>query len=235
MSEQHWIGVVEELGKRLAWEFAGDVVVGVAQNGALDGAATAQVVTFDEAPVQPVPAPLVAGAGGALQQTQPQGLLPMAARLTLAGLCRRQKDWDGVACVVLGDRSHWVQISADEAVSFQSYLSPALAATMGATGPEIDAEALGDTLSRPERLATQLSSAELTRDSARLLGHLLGAELSATRPYWLGQRVALIAEGQMQQGYAAGFKTQGLMLEQHDLRDLQQQGMIAFNTQDNAV
>ena len=35
MSEQHWIGVVEELGKRLAWEFAGDVVVGVAQNGGL--------------------------------------------------------------------------------------------------------------------------------------------------------------------------------------------------------
>ncbi|WP_412564619.1 2-dehydro-3-deoxygalactonokinase [Thalassobius sp. MITS945101] len=229
MSEQHWIGVVEELGKRLAWEFAGDAVVGVAQ----DGAAAAQVVTFDEGPVQTVPTSLVAG--GALQQSQPQGLLPMAARLALAGLCRTQKDWDGVACVVLGDRSHWVQISADEAVSFQSYLSPALAATLGAKGPEIDADALGDTLSRPERLATQLSSAELTRDSARLLGHLLGAELAATRPYWLGQRVALIAEGPMQQGYAAGFKTQGLMLEQHDLRDLQQQGMIAFNTQHNAV
>lgn len=231
MKEQHWIGVVEELGKRLAWEFAGETVVGAAQ----DGAATAQVVTFDEGPVQTVPASLIEGAGGALQQSQPQGLLPMAARLALAGLCRTQKDWDGVACVVLGDRSHWVQISADEAVSFQSYLSPALAATLGATGPEIDAEALGDTLSRPERLATQLSSAELTRDSGRLLGHLLGAELSATRPYWLGQRVALIAEGPMQQGYAAGFKTQGLMLEQHDLRDLQQQGMIAINTQDNAV
>ena len=233
MTKFDWIGVVEDHGSRLAWGFVGDSAEGEAPVGA----DAARLVTFGGAASQPVPAKITAAApGGALTQTQPLGLLPITSRLALAGLCRTSKDFDGVACVVDGDQSHWVQISADEAVSFQSYLTPTL--TRGLNAAEADSadiDALSDTLSRPERLATQLSSAQLAEDPSATIGHLLGAELSATRPYWLGQRVALIATGPLAKAYAAAFTSQHLMVEQHDLRQLQQQGMIAFNSQDEAV
>lgn len=227
MENSDWIGVVADHDTRLAWRFSGDTPQGVAR---ADSSAQ-QIITFGGAASQPVPAKVICPApGGALSQTQPLGLLPMSSRLALAGLCRAAKDFDGVACVVDGDQSHWVQISADEAVSFQSYLTPSLARSLGAEDSEtLDTDALSDTLSRPERLATQLSSAQVAEDAAATLGHLLGAELAATRPYWLGQRVALITTGALSTAYKAAFASQHLMMEHRDLHELQQQGMIACN------
>jgi len=60
----------------------------------------------------------------------------------------------------------------------------------GAAAPS-DA-ALADSLSRPERLAAHLRQAEVAGDRAAMTGHLLGAELAATRVYWLGQEVVVI-------------------------------------------
>lgn len=231
MMTQHWIGTLNDDGEQLAWLFDGDACVGPAPK-----ASDVLPLRFGAGHPEQVPAHVRDGGDGVLTQPQPAGVLPTPARLALVGLCRVAKDFEGTACVIQGGRSHWVQLSADEVVSFQSYLSPRLAQTLGAGQRDrIDEDALGDTLSRPERLATQLSSAELTANPGATLGHLLGAELSATRPYWLGARVALIATGPMAASYAQAFKTQGLMLEEHDLRDLQQQGMIAFNTQKDAV
>ncbi|MCG7494899.1 2-dehydro-3-deoxygalactonokinase [Thalassobius sp. Cn5-15] len=227
MNHSDWIGVVADHDTRLAWRFSGDTPQGVA----LADSAASRIIPFGGAASQPVPAKLICPVpGGALSQTQPLGLLPMSSRLALAGLCRVAKDFDGVACVVDGDQSHWVQISADEAVSFQSYLTPLLVRSLGAGDFDtLDADALSDTLSRPERLATQLSSAQLAENAGATIGHLLGAELAATKPYWLGQRVALVATGPLSTGYKAAFASQHLMMEHRDLHDLQQQGMIACN------
>ena len=54
----------------------------------------------------------------------------------------------------------------------------ATGATLGAVTPP-DTEAVTDSLSRPERLAAHLRSAEVTGNSAALSGHLVGAELAA--------------------------------------------------------
>ncbi|CUH63288.1 2-keto-3-deoxy-galactonokinase [Thalassovita gelatinovora] len=167
-----------------------------------------------------------------LEQTAPLGLLPAPERLLLIGLTRVQQNWDGVACVIGAERSHWVQISADEAVSFQSFLTPRLAAVLAPDAARADAEAAGDSLSQPERLATQLSSADLSGDGPAILGHLIGAELAAARPYWLGQRVALIGVARWVEAYRAALAAQGVTVEGFEAGELADTGRTALRQRD---
>ena len=44
-------------------------------------------------------------------------------------------------------------------------------------------------------------------------GLLLGAELAATRPYWLGQQIAIIGSPDLSAAYAAALKQQGAFCE----------------------
>ncbi len=148
-----------------------------------------------------------------LRQAAPLGLLPADDRLSLIGLTRLKKNWDGAACVIGADRTHWVQISADEAVSFQSFLTPRLTATLAPDAEGADSESAADTLSRPERLATHLSSADIAGSKDAILGHLIGAEIAATRPYWLGQMVVVIGDGVLSRAYAALLDQQGVPAE----------------------
>jgi 2-dehydro-3-deoxygalactonokinase len=154
--------------------------------------------------------------GGALRdlrQGAPLGLLPAADRLLLIGLTRLKQNWDGTVCLIGADRSHWVQVSADEAVSFQSFLTPRLAAALAPDAQGVDSEAAADTLSRPERLATHLSSADIAGSKDAILGHLIGAEIAATRAYWLGQMVAVIGDGAIARAYADLLGQQGVPAE----------------------
>lgn len=233
MKQQNWFGVIAQDGAPYGWEFAAGSVVRDLDPTQI-ASLSQPVLAFGGGAAEPVPAPVLprSAPGGDLTQSAPQGCLPAAMRLALLGLCRTQKDWDGVACLIGPDRSHWVQISADEVVSFQSFLTPRLfsgIAGPGAAWPqEAAGSALEDTLSRPERLASQMSSAELNGNAAALLGHLIGAELAATRPYWLGQRVAVIAPAPQAAPYFAALRAQGVMTDQDDLSRLQQQGFLTL-------
>jgi 2-dehydro-3-deoxygalactonokinase len=71
-------------------------------------------------------------------------------------------------------------------------------------------DAVGDAMTRPERLAARLFSlragsllnaiaGEVNR--ARLSGLLIGAELAAARPYWLGQNLAILGMGAQAEAY----------------------------------
>jgi hypothetical protein len=113
-------------------------------------------------------------------------------RIAVAGALASRPHWDGVVCATQGDVTHWIHISADEAVSAQTVLTPRLVTALGGSA-SADADALADTLSRPERLAAHLRQAEIAGNRAAMTGHLLGAELAATRPYWLGQKVLVIS------------------------------------------
>ncbi|PIE14030.1 MAG: hypothetical protein CSA70_02380 [Rhodobacterales bacterium] len=135
-------------------------------------------------------------------------------RLAIAGFLLAHPNWDGVA-VVVGDPTHWAQISADEVVSFQSFLTLRIAAALGARGAvdgggRVDGAAMAETLSRPERLAAHLASAEIGGAPGAALGHLIGAELGAARPYWLGQQVVVLGTGAMAAAYAAALEAQGV-------------------------
>ncbi|MGL6210776.1 MAG: 2-dehydro-3-deoxygalactonokinase, partial [Paracoccaceae bacterium] len=127
--------------------------------------------------------------------------------------------------------SKWAQVSAGEVVSFQTYMTGELFALLseqsvlrhGMAGDGFDDEAfdtaLSDAVSRPEKIAARLFSlraeglvAGLTPQAARarLSGLLIGIELAAARPYWLGQAVTLIGATTISTLYARALATQGL-------------------------
>lgn len=166
----------------------------------------------------------------AVQQAAPADVIH-GQEATIAGFLSDDKEFDGVLCVV-GAHTKWVHISAEEIVSFQSFMTGELAdfvadksslnAAFGAGGFDSAAfeDAMSETLSRPERLASKMVEIQsavmqgsLPERSARsrLLGFLIGAELGATRPYWLGQNVVVLADGEVGQAYLQALKSQGAM------------------------
>lgn len=154
----------------------------------------------------------------------------------IAGFLATHEDWDGVICLP-GTHTKWVHVSAGEVVSFQTLMTGEMFAlltghsvlrhSIAPTGWDDDAfsEAMSHTLSRPETLAGRLFSiraAQLVHDTdtvtlrARLSGLLIGAELAATKPYWLGQNVALIGAEAISMPYVAGLLAQGVQVTRTD-------------------
>lgn len=181
--------------------------------------------------ILPDPAGLAQNAAlGALQQDSPAAILPPSVRLQIAGFLALNPEWDGVVVALCDGRSHWVHLSAGEAVSMSSFLTPMLAANLGAPlgGEAPDLQALTRSQSRPEALAAHLSSADLTGNGGAIAGHLLGAELSASKPYWLGQNLALIAPKEAASAYRAALAAQGLSVTQTDPDAMAQNGFVAL-------
>lgn len=176
------------------------------------------VLRVGEGAAAPLPAPLLPERGLALPdlvQKTPPDRIDGWTRLLLLGLTEARPHWDGVACVLAPKTAQWVHLSAGEAVSCLGFLTPRLVAALGGA-EEIDAAALADSLSRPERLAAHLRAAEVAGRPAAVTGHLLGAELAAARPYWLGQSLALVAPAGAASGRAAALKAQGVPVTCHD-------------------
>ena len=146
------------------------------------------------------------GAWCDLHQERPRGLLPAADRKRVAGYVTANPEWAGVVLFV-GEVSHWVQVSAGEIVSFQSFLTGRLAQALGAEGAP-DADVLQGTMSQPERLAGLLRSAEVSGNTGAALGALIGAELAATRAFWLGADLRLMGEGPLTDAYEAALRAQ---------------------------
>lgn len=165
----------------------------------------------------------------------------------IAGLLEVVPNFDGVVCLP-GTHAKWAHISAGEVVSFQtamtgelfSLLSEAsvLRHTVGREGWDDSAfsQAVSDSLSHPERLATRLFGlraeallSDLPPETARarLSGLLIGAELAATRPYWLGQRVAIVGDASLAARYGEALEAQGVSAERFDARDMTLRGLAA--------
>ncbi|CUH75660.1 2-keto-3-deoxy-galactonokinase [Tritonibacter multivorans] len=164
-----------------------------------------------------------------LTQKAPAGVLA-AATLRIDAFLSLNPDWDGVLCLP-GASTHWVQISAEEVVSFQSFATVQLvqgflgATSAAAPDPASLRAQSEDVMSRPERLAARLSEAQtglqlghLTAEIAagQIWGACLGAELAAARPYWLGQNLAVIAPAALEAPYCAAIEHQGLPVTRAD-------------------
>ena len=164
-----------------------------------------------------------------LKQTQPADVM-RGEETQIAGALALFPGFDGVLCLP-GTHSKWVHVSAGEVVSFQTFMTGEMFALlsgqsvlrhgMAGTGWDDAAfdAALSDALSRPERIGAKLFSlraegliAALSADAARarLSGLLIGIELAAAKPYWLGQPVALIGAKSLSQHYARALKSQGV-------------------------
>lgn len=148
----------------------------------------------------------------------------------IAGFQSLNPKFDGVICLP-GTHTKWVHVSASEVVSFQTCMTGDLFAAISghtvlrhsvATSDWDEAAfdaAVEDAISRPEKLAARLFSlrAEGLLDGlppaaakARLSGLLIGAELAATRPYWLGQAVAIVGAGGISNLYATALRSLGV-------------------------
>ncbi len=145
-----------------------------------------------------------------LTQDAPLGVLPVAARKEIAGFLGANPEWDGVVCYV-GEMTHWVQASAGEIVSFQSFLTLRMAQALSA-GTDVSLDAVEESVARPERLAAHLRSAELSGQDGAVLGHLIGAELAAARAYWLGVDLRIIGQGPVADAYEQALRAQAAMV-----------------------
>jgi len=148
----------------------------------------------------------------------------------IAGYIAAKPEFDGVLCLP-GTHTKWAHISAGEIVSFATFMTGEMFALLSESSVlrhSVDAdgwdesafdEAVMDALSRPERLAASLfglRAASLLQGlppataRARLSGTLIGVELSAARPYWLGREVVLIGDDKLTALYATALFAQGV-------------------------
>jgi 2-dehydro-3-deoxygalactonokinase len=165
----------------------------------------------------------------------------------IAGFLADHPDFDGVLCLP-GTHTKWVHISAREIVSFQTIMTGELFALLAAhsvlrhsvSGDAWDEaaflDAVADTMTRPERLAARLFQIRASHllegtanpiSKAALSGALIGAELAATRPYWLGQQIALVGAPRLTQIYAAALCAHGLEATEHTGDDMTLKGLTA--------
>ncbi len=209
---------------------------------------------WHEAPYRTVPCkPLLAGALAAvpvkdkritlqiapgLKQVRPADVM-RGEETQIAGALALHPGFDGIFCLP-GTHSKWVQISAGEVVSFQTYLTGEMFALLsqqsvlrhGMTSEVWDDDAfdqgVADGMARPERIAAHLFRlraegliADLSPSAARsrLSGLLIGTELAAAKPYWLGTRVILVGSAAISGLYARALSQQGLETETLPAKD----------------
>ncbi len=187
------------------------------------------------------------GIAPGLSQPQPADVM-RGEETQIAGALALYPRFDGVICLP-GTHSKWAHVSAGEVVSFQTFMTGEMFALLANQsvlrhGVQSDAwddgafaAAVGETLSRPERLASKLFGLRaegllhsLSADAARarLSGLLIGAELAAAKPYWLGQDVALIGAPQLSRNYAAALSLQGITARQLSGRDCTLAGLAVL-------
>lgn len=185
-----------------------------------------------------------------LKQTSPADVM-RGEETQIAGALRLLPGYDGVLCLP-GTHSKWVHISAGEVVSFQTFMTGEMFALMSETSvlrhgmhgagwddAAFDA-AVSDALSRPEKLGARLFSlraegliAGLTPQAARarLSGLLIGTELAAAKPYWLGQRVTLIGAEKLSAAYARALGLQGVEAQRLNATDCTLAGLASLFSQ----
>jgi 2-dehydro-3-deoxygalactonokinase len=165
----------------------------------------------------------------------------------IAGLLGREPAFEGTVCLP-GTHTKWVHVSAGEVVSFTSFMTGELFNLLagqsvlrhglaGEGWSEADfAEAVEDSLARPERLAARLFGLRAgalleglppERARARLSGFLIGAELAASRPHWLGREVVLIGAPAVAGPYRAALALCGLEARTADATELTLAGLAA--------
>jgi 2-dehydro-3-deoxygalactonokinase len=186
-----------------------------------------------------------------LKQTSPADVM-RGEETQIAGALRLMPGYDGVFCLP-GTHSKWVHVSAGEVVSFQTFMTGEMFALLseasvlrhgiqGATGWDDAAfdAAVSDALSKPERLGARLFSlraegliAGLSPQAARarLSGLLIGTELAAAKPYWLGQRVTLIGAEKLSAAYARALAAQGVEAQRLNATDCTLAGLASLSPQ----
>ncbi len=219
-------------------EWQGVPVVACGMVGSRQGWAEApysMVPTQAQTPLAQVPGNKVWIVSGVAQKS-PADVM-RGEETQIAGLLAARPDFDGVICLP-GTHTKWAHLSAGEIVSFQSFMTGEIFAllaehsvlrhTVGTEGQfdlsAFDA-AVTDALAQPHRAygrLFQLRAGALVDDlspeiaRAQLSGLLIGWELAAAKPYWLGQEVALIGAPALSALYARALQSQAVQVTEAD-------------------
>lgn len=169
----------------------------------------------------------------------------------IAGYLSQDKDFDGVLCLP-GSHTKWVRVSAEEVVSFQTAMTGELFAVLAehtvlrhstaSTGLNEDLflEAVSEGMAHPARLTSRLFSLRAETllcgldpvdVRTRMSGLLIGMELAATKPYWLGQKIALIGDSGLSKLYAKALEEQGCQPIITDATAMTLAGLVAMKNQ----
>ncbi len=179
-----------------------------------------------------------------LRQAKPADVM-RGEETQIAGFLALNPNWDGVICLP-GTHSKWVHISAGEVVSFQTFLTGEMFAllsqhsvlrhSVAGWDDAGFAEGLAQGVDRPERLLARLFSLRAEGllhgldpaiARARLSGLLIGAELAAAKPYWLGQRVALVGDAGLSASYATALRSLSVPVQVTDATAVTLAGLSA--------
>lgn len=164
-----------------------------------------------------------------LSQSKPADVM-RGEETQIAGVIALNPRFDGVICLP-GTHSKWAHVSAGEVVSFQTFMTGEMFALLskqsvlrhGMAGAVMETaafdEGVAEGIARPERLMARLFSLRAEgllnglgadRAFSRLSGLLIGAELAAAKPYWLGQEVRLVGAPNLAANYARALHVQGV-------------------------
>ncbi len=180
-----------------------------------------------------------------LKQASPPDVM-RGEETQITGFLAAAPGFDGVLCLP-GTHSKWAQISAEEVVSFRTFMTgemfellsdrSVLRHSVAAEGADQAAflDAVTETLSKPEILAQRLFSIraghllegqDAAVGRARLSGYLIGAELAAARPYWLGQEVVVAGAPAVSEAYVTALKSQGVAARVSEADPLTRLGLM---------
>lgn len=164
----------------------------------------------------------------------------------IAGFLSQRPAFDGVICLP-GTHTKWVHISAGEVVSFRTFMTGEMFNLMNGKSvlrysmdedwhEDSFAEAVRDSMGHPHMMASRfftlraesLLGAPVPGSArARLSGLLIGSELAAARPYWLGQKVIVLGEGTLAGLYALALDSEGVDTDVFDVSDVTLAGLKA--------
>ncbi|WP_347268217.1 2-dehydro-3-deoxygalactonokinase [Paracoccus sp. (in: a-proteobacteria)] len=148
----------------------------------------------------------------------------------IAGLLALDPGFDGIACLP-GTHTKWARISAGEICGFKSLMTGeifGLLSRQSVLRHSVDSEdsddaafleAVSEAMTRPAhafgtlfqlRAESLLQGLPAVTARARLSGTLIGWELAAARPWWLGSAVTLIGAPALSALYARALAAQGV-------------------------
>ncbi len=165
----------------------------------------------------------------------------------IAGYLSSRPQWDGVLCLP-GTHSKWVHASVGEVISFRTFLTGEMFAllcdhsvlrhSLGRDGFDdaAFAESLSDAMSRPAELGARLfglraadllTGATPAQTRARLSGLLIGVELAAARPFWLGRDIVVIGAEATAPLYQRALSELGAPCTRADVTEMTLAGLVA--------
>lgn len=165
----------------------------------------------------------------------------------IAGYLAKDPNFFGTLCLP-GTHSKWTQISAEEIVSFRTFMTGelfALLSTQSVLRHALDTsewseddylEALNDAMSAPQQLSARLFALRAdgllhglspTAVRSRLSGYLIGLELAGAKPYWLGLDVVVIGDPKLTPLYTRALKAQGVSCLSQKGDEMTQAGLEA--------